>query len=39
MTFIDHIHPWSLGGDSTPENLRLLCRTHNQWRAEKTFSH
>ncbi|MBI2646422.1 MAG: HNH endonuclease [Deltaproteobacteria bacterium] len=36
---LDHIHPWSLGGDSTPENLRLLCRTHNQWRAEKTFSH
>ena len=29
---LDHIHPWSLGGDSTAENLRLLCRTHNQYR-------
>ncbi len=34
---LDHIHPWSLGGNSTSENLRLLCRTHNQWRSEKTF--
>jgi len=34
---LDHIQPWSLGGDSTSENLRLLCRTHNQWRSEKTF--
>ncbi len=34
---LDHVHPWSLGGDSTANNLRLLCRTHNQWRAEKTF--
>src|SRR3989338_7801379 len=29
---LDHIQPWSLGGDSTSENLRLLCRTHNQYR-------
>ena len=29
---LDHIHPWSLGGTSTSENLRLLCRTHNQYR-------
>ncbi|MBI2645682.1 MAG: HNH endonuclease [Deltaproteobacteria bacterium] len=29
---LDHIHPWSLGGNSTSENLRLLCRTHNQYR-------
>ncbi|MBI3017837.1 MAG: HNH endonuclease [Deltaproteobacteria bacterium] len=34
---LDHVQPWSLGGSSTLENLRLLCRTHNQWRAEKTF--
>ena len=34
---LDNVHPWSLGGDSTTANLRLLCRTHNQWRAEKTF--
>lgn len=35
---IDHIVSWSAGGKSTPENLRLLCRVHNQlrhpgWRA------
>ena len=30
---LDHIHPWSLGGASTSENLRLLCRTHNQYRS------
>ena len=34
---LDHVHPWSLGGDSTAENLRLLCRMHNQYRAERTF--
>ena len=34
---MDHVHPFALGGDSTTANLRLLCRTHNQWRAEKTF--
>ncbi len=34
---LDHVYPWSLGGDSTIENLRLLCRTHNQWRSERTF--
>jgi len=28
----DHIKPWALGGESTCENLRLLCRTHNQLR-------
>ncbi|CAN5537811.1 hypothetical protein BH10BDE1_BH10BDE1_18490 [soil metagenome] len=26
---IDHIHPVALGGDNLPENLRLLCRSHN----------
>ena len=34
---IDHIKPFSLGGKSSVENLRLLCRTHNQWRAIQTF--
>ena len=28
----DHLQPWSLGGVSTFENLRLLCRAHNQYR-------
>lgn len=26
---IDHIQPLAKGGANTPENLRLLCRTHN----------
>lgn len=34
---LDHVRPWGLGGSTTTENLRLLCRTHNQWRAEKIF--
>jgi 5-methylcytosine-specific restriction endonuclease McrA len=34
---IDHRIPFSLGGESTVENLQLLCRTHNQWRAFKSF--
>jgi 5-methylcytosine-specific restriction endonuclease McrA len=34
---IDHIEPHALGGESTLENLRLLCRVHNQHRAQKTF--
>lgn len=30
----DHIQPFAFGGSSTDEdNIRLLCRTHNQWRA------
>ncbi len=26
----DHVTAWSKGGDSSPENCQLLCRTHNQ---------
>lgn len=26
---LDHIHPWSLGGPDTVENLRVLCRPCN----------
>ncbi|MDE0150924.1 MAG: HNH endonuclease [Bdellovibrionales bacterium] len=29
---IDHIHPYALGGSSKPNNLRLLCAGHNQYR-------
>ncbi|MDG0815921.1 HNH endonuclease [Bdellovibrio svalbardensis] len=34
---IDHIVPFALGGQTTESNLRLLCASHNRWRAEKTF--
>lgn len=34
---IDHIRPFSLGGGADLGNLRLLCATHNRYRAVKTF--
>ncbi|HXH74517.1 MAG TPA: HNH endonuclease signature motif containing protein [Bacteriovoracaceae bacterium] len=33
----DHIRPFALGGDRSPGNIRLLCFSHNQRRAIKTF--
>jgi 5-methylcytosine-specific restriction endonuclease McrA len=33
----DHVLPVALGGRSTFENLRLLCRAHNQYEAGKVF--
>ncbi|HEY2954716.1 MAG TPA: HNH endonuclease, partial [Candidatus Eisenbacteria bacterium] len=34
---IDHIEPVARGGEATLENLRLLCRAHNQYAAEREF--
>lgn len=35
---VDHVTPFARGGSSTdPGNLRLLCRTHNQWEARRSF--
>jgi HNH endonuclease len=34
---IDHIEPVARGGEATVENLRLLCRAHNQYAAEREF--
>ncbi len=34
---IDHIKPYALGGEHTEDNLRLLCRCHNQMRSRETF--
>ena len=34
---IDHITPVALGGTTTPENLRVLCRAHNQFEAERVL--
>lgn len=33
----DHVKPLALGGETTAENLRLLCRAHNQLRAREVF--
>ena len=34
---IDHVQPWARGGLDTLENLRWLCRAHNQLLAEEAF--
>ena len=33
----DHIEPIARGGPSTVENLRLRCRAHNHFEAERMF--
>ena len=33
----DHVVPVARGGESTVENVRLRCRAHNQFEAERTF--
>jgi len=37
MVEFEHDVPRARGGESTPENLRLLCRAHNQLMAEREF--
>ncbi len=34
---VDHRQPWARGGPDTLENLRWLCRAHNQLLAEEDF--
>ncbi|HEX7623228.1 MAG TPA: HNH endonuclease, partial [Anaeromyxobacteraceae bacterium] len=34
---LDHLRPAALGGSSTVENLRILCRAHNTLSAEHAF--
>jgi hypothetical protein len=34
---VDHVIPRALGGEATPENLRLLCKSHNQRAAIEVF--
>ncbi|HXH30365.1 MAG TPA: HNH endonuclease signature motif containing protein [Bacteriovoracaceae bacterium] len=33
----DHIKPYALGGNRSPQNIRVLCRNHNQHRSLQTF--
>jgi len=33
----DHIEPVARGGEATADNLRLVCRAHNQYAAERVF--
>ena len=32
-----HLRPFGLGGDHRPENLRLMCRAHNAYLAEREY--
>ena len=32
-----HIHPFGLGGDHRPENIRLMCAQHNAYLAEHDY--
>ena len=34
---IDHVKPWSLGGTTEAENLRVLCRNHNAYLGRKAL--
>jgi 5-methylcytosine-specific restriction endonuclease McrA len=34
---LDQVNPRALGGSNDADNLRVLCRAHNQLRAERTF--
>jgi hypothetical protein len=34
---LDHVTPFAVGGASTPDNLRLLCRAHNRQHARNYF--
>ena len=34
---LDHEQPFALGGSNEAGNLRLVCRRHNQYAAEKAF--
>jgi 5-methylcytosine-specific restriction endonuclease McrA len=33
----DHVEPFARGGKATVENIRLRCRAHNQYEAERVF--
>ena len=34
-----HRHPFGMGGDHSPGNIRLLCKNHNRYLAERDYGH
>ncbi|MBI5168185.1 MAG: HNH endonuclease [Candidatus Eisenbacteria bacterium] len=34
---LDHVLPVALGGETTVENLRVLCRAHNQFESGRVL--
>jgi hypothetical protein len=34
---VDHVHPYAKGGATHPGNVRLLCRMHNLYEAERAY--
>lgn len=32
---LDHVHPWSVGGPDTPDNLQVLCRPCNSSKGDR----
>jgi hypothetical protein len=32
-----HVVPWARGGDRSPDNIRLMCRTHNAYLAARDY--
>lgn len=32
-----HRHPYGFGGDHSPQNIRLMCRAHNEYLAERDY--
>jgi hypothetical protein len=32
-----HVVPWARAGDRSPDNIRLMCRTHNAYLAKKDY--
>jgi hypothetical protein len=38
MLEFDHADPVARGGEATVERIRLRCRAHNQYEAERAFS-
>lgn len=34
---LDHEQPFGRGGSATADNIRVLCRAHNKWSAERAY--